>query len=911
MTQTLAPPDHPAPDARAGTTSSRRTVLAGVIAGGVLIGLFSAAFAIGGASLTDHAEAGVVGADQDQPSEPTPTGTALLSAKAQAATMQDILPSAMPIVVDMPVTDEAGVLSTAEYERVAEAVAAVEAQTSLRLFVVYLETFDGIPPEDWADATATKSGLTPEELLLAIATADHIQGLSVDVNGPVSSRDHASIIAASQRAVADGDWAGAATEAADAALETQDSGGSPWWTVLALLGVVALGAALAAGWWYLRHRRPGGEPALSADPESQDDQDGWDGWDAPEERGTPVAVGGSIGLGGAGARNALETGDAALEAGGAAAAVPAASAHAFATAAPAAPAWPAAGPAVAAPAVAGPGVGGGPGIGSPEVARPGAAGEPGAARPGAAGPGVGDPRVAGPGTARPAAGDPAAGDPAAGDRAAGAPAAASSAVPAAAGAPSDLEGDSPAEGSLADPSRPGHEPADRSRTDRDVPDDSLSDDELAARVDEVLVTLDDALRTSAQELELARGQSHGGGIHDLEVVLADAAERAQEAFALRVELLSADEASSRDLAHRVLVGCAEASALLDSGTAPLEDLRRLKPRANRLLDETWQRAGELDRRIERAREELSALSDEFPADAVKPVADNAELADDLVDDARRAIDTGRAASAKRDRAFAAAAARSAQNALGQAERLLREAESARADLTDALPRLDKAVASLTQDVADTERIAGGDPQAAMARTTARAALKQVEVTRDTADPFALLARIAAAEAALDRALARHRDTSEIDARAAALVRDTLSRLEVRLRQVDTLITTRRGAVGPDARMRHSEAVRLTSAARNARARADRTAALDLAQRADTHAYQALTAAMRDAAAGDSPRGMPLAGITLTLEGRRGHGAGAGTRGGLLGLLTRSPHHVRTGGIGGGFGGGGFGSGRAV
>lgn len=345
VTQTPAPPDHPAPDAHAETASSRRTVLAGVVAGGVLIGLFSAAFAIGGTSLTDQAEAGVVGAGQDEPAEPAPTGTALLSAKAQAATMQDILPSAMPIVVDMPVTDEAGVLSTEEYERVSEAVAAVEAETSLRLFVVYLETFDGIPPEDWADATATKSGLTPEELLLAIATADRIQGLSVDVNGPVSSREHASIIAASQRAVADGDWAGAATDAADAALRTQGSGGSSWWAVFALLAVVAIGAALAAGWWYLRHRRPGIEAAGSGGPEMPDDRDAWD---APEERGTPVAVGGSIGPGAAGARKASGTRDTSdarissetrnasstLESGGTTAAVPAAPAHAFAAAAP-------------------------------------------------------------------------------------------------------------------------------------------------------------------------------------------------------------------------------------------------------------------------------------------------------------------------------------------------------------------------------------------------------------------------------------------------------------------------------------------------------------------------------------------------------------------------------------------------
>ncbi|MBE1875214.1 TPM domain-containing protein [Myceligenerans pegani] len=870
MTQTPAPPVHPVPDvppdpeAHAGTASSRHTVLAGVIAGGVLIGLFSAAFAIGGTTPTDQAEADV-GGTQPLASEPTPTGTELLSAKVQAATMQDILPSAMPIVVDTPVTDEAGVLSAEEYELVSEAVAAVEAETSLRLFVVYLETFDGIPPEDWADATATKSGLTPEELLLAIATTDRVQGLSVDVNGPVSSREHASIIVASEDAVADGDWAGAAADAADAALATRESGASPWLTVLALLALVAVGAALAVGWWYLRHRQPRGQPGAAGAAEiASAGGDGSGAGDVPAEE--TARVGATVG---ATVTSAVAGGE------------PAGSKT------PAAPAWPASGPAVAAPALA-PTRSAVPTPVTParagvvaSVATPGVVGTPsdvedgelsGAALPG----GVAGRDV--PGRDVPGR---------------------------------DVPGREVSSDAALDREVPGRDVSDGGPRDDELSDDELSDDDLAARVDDVLVTLDDALRTSAQEFELARAESSGAIVHDLQVVLADATERTQEAFALRAELLAAADGSWRDLALRVLATCAEAATLLDSGTAPLEEVRRLKARANRLLNESWQRAGGLDRQIEQVRKDLADLAEEFPADAVRPVADNAELAERLVEDARRAIDTGRAASAKRDRAFAAATARGAQNALGQAERLLREVEDTRTDLTEATPRLDKAVASLTQDVADTERIAGGDPQAAMARTTARAALKQVEVTRESADPFALLARIAAAEGALDRALVRHRDASEVDARAAALVRDTLERLDVRLRQVDTLITTRRGAVGPDARMRHAEAARLTAAARDARARADRGAALELAHRADTQAYQALTAAMRDAADDGAPSGMPLAGINLTLEGRRGHGAGASNRGGLLGLLIRSPKHVRTGGIGGGFGGGGFGSGRAV
>ncbi|MBL0887521.1 TPM domain-containing protein [Myceligenerans indicum] len=846
MTQSPAAPIHPVPDDDAGTPSSRHTVLAGVIAGGVLIGLFSAAFAISGATLRERAEADVVGSDHDASlaSDPAPTGTQLLSAKVQAATMQDILPSAMPILVDAPVTDEAGVLSPEEYARVSDAVSAVEEETTLRLFVVYLETFDGIAPEDWADATATKSGLMPEELLLAIATADHVQGLSVDVNGPVSSRDHKAIIAAARHAVNDGAWVDAATDAADAAIATRDDGASAWWKALALLVVVAIGAALAAGWWYVRHRRPArrqlaeahagpDDRAVLAAQEGLGTEDG--GHDLPDAapRGVPEPVGAV----------ALAAGE------------PAASAHVAAT--------------TTVPAA--------------ETVAPDLA--PAPILPARTTPAPTPPARSLPDRAVP-------------DRAVPDRAVPSSRVP----APATMSAGGGRSAGLVGPT---------DLTDDYLTDDDLTDDDLGAQVDGALVTLDDALRTSAQELELARARARDGAVHDLEIVLADATEMTRDAFTRRAALQAADEDTWRDVAREALRSCAEASKLLDSGTVPLEDSRRLKARANRLLNESWQRAGEFDRRIEQAREQLPELAGIFPADAVAPVADNVELADQLVTDARRAIDTGRAAGAKRDRAFAAAAARSAQNALGLAERLLNEVDSARADLDGAMTRLDKAVTSLAGDVADAERVAGGDPQAAMARTTARAALKQVEISREDADPFTLLARIAAAEGALDRALARHREPSEVNARAAALVRDTLSRLDVRLRQLDALITTRRAVVGPDARMHRSEAARLTDEARDARARSDAAAALDLARRADAQASQALTAARRDAAADDVPTGMPLAGINLTLDGRRGHGAGSGARGGLLGLLTRSPGHVRTGGIGGGFGGGGFGSGRTV
>ncbi|GAA1859892.1 TPM domain-containing protein [Myceligenerans crystallogenes] len=575
------------------------------------------------------AASGVVLAEEETATSgptPSPTGTALLSAKVQAATMQDILPSAMPISVHGPVVDDAEVLSDDELAEVSAAVTRLEDETSLRLFVVYLETFDGLDPEDWADATATKSGLAPEDLLLAVATEDRVQGLSVDVNGPVTTDQQARILAASSAAVADGEWAEAATDAARAALVTQQSSGSSRWILWAALGAVAVGLV---AWWIVRSTRARGT-TTSSDAEGRDAS-------VPARETLPAAV------------LAADAGLVAEKDDGAA-----------------------------------------------EVARP----APPAVRP-----------------------EPV-------------------------------------------PSRAG-----------------------------------------------------------------------------------------------------EASAPSGSGTLLLDDVRVLnKSRATEAFDALWQRAGGLDRRIERARKDIRALHDEFPAEALRVVTSNGDQADRLVDDARRTIDAGREAASARDRRFATAAARGAQTALEQAELLLDSLVRTSADLADVAPRLDKAIASLTQDVADAERLAGDDPQVTMARAAAGAALKQVEITRDDADPFTLLGRIAASEAALDRSLAGVREPAEVDARATALLRDTLSRLDVRLPQAATLIATRRAVVGPKARTHLDEATRLAAEARErSGARTDLPAALDLACRADLEVQQALDRAVQDASAQDVPDGMPLGGIALESE----------------------------------------------
>ena len=170
------------------------------------------------------------------------------------------------------------------------------------------------------------------------------------------------------------------------------------------------------------------------------------------------------------------------------------------------------------------------------------------------------------------------------------------------------------------------------------------------------------------------------------------------------------------------------------------------------------------------------------------------------------------------------------------------------------------------------------------------------------------------EAALDAALAPTRDAEEQDRRAQRQLDDLLGGLESTLRATGDFLSTRRGAVGPEARTRLAEAERLRLVALDQRP-VDALAALATAQRAEQLAREAADLAQQDVERADQLQvgggqlggrggglngvgGMVLGGILLdsVLRGGGGFGGGGGWGGG------------GGGGDGGGFGDGGFGGG---
>src|SRR5688572_29385817 len=159
-----------------------------------------------------------------------------------------------PFDVPGQITDRAGALGSGDESRIQEALDRLQSEEGVQLFVVYVDSFDGTPPTDWADATAEQSGFGGNYVLFAVAVQDRRYGVSVD-QIPISDSELDDLLASDVEAeLGDDDWAGAAVALADG-LGGGGGGNTALW-VVGGVAVVGGGAYLVA-----RSRRKSRESA--------------------------------------------------------------------------------------------------------------------------------------------------------------------------------------------------------------------------------------------------------------------------------------------------------------------------------------------------------------------------------------------------------------------------------------------------------------------------------------------------------------------------------------------------------------------------------------------------------------------------------------------------------------------------
>ena len=425
-----------------------------------------------------------------------------------------------------------------------------------------------------------------------------------------------------------------------------------------------------------------------------------------------------------------------------------------------------------------------------------------------------------------------------------------------------------------------------------VPIDAL--DDLSRSI---VVQVDNAVRTSANELVLAVEEFGEAQTAPFATAVDHARTTLKQAFAVRQKLdddVPEPQSERRDLLTRVVVSAAKANRELDTQTTAFHQMRDLVLNAPERLDALTRQLVTVTARLEPSQQKLTALHSEFAESALASVARNVNAAKERVAFADEAISKGRALAAKPvagEVGELVDCVRGGESALQQANTMLDAVDSAASDIRKAVTTLPSAIEDIQRGInqAAAQLAQGGLTKESELSTARDAAVKAVTAAQSTgaADPLGAFTQLTQADADLDRLLAGVAEEREATERLNRSYEQALFTAQSRVRSVSDYIDTRRGSVGPEARTRFNEAVRQLEAAQT-KSKTNITEAIAHANGAALLAAQAQQLANDDVQAGQRQ-------YQARYSGGRQSDMGAMVGGIILG-------NILTGGMGGGGGG---------
>jgi uncharacterized membrane protein YgcG len=450
---------------------------------------------------------------------------------------------------------------------------------------------------------------------------------------------------------------------------------------------------------------------------------------------------------------------------------------------------------------------------------------------------------------------------------------------------------------------------------------SLSVDALDDLSKTKVVDVDNAVRTSDNELALAVEEFGTDRTQPFTRAVGNAKAALVQAFTIRQQLDDAipeTPAQRRDLLTRVIVSAAQADRELNAQTAAFRELRDLVLNAPTMLDTLTQQLVDLTARMAPSQQKLAGLHNEFESTALASVSGNVRAAQERLTFADQTISRARELAARPvagEQAELVDDVRAVESALGQARALLDAVDSAESDIKRAAGMLPSAIADIQNGIAQADaQLHQGNVGKAAELTAARtAASKAVDTaqTSGSADPLGAFTQLTKADAELDRLLAEVAQERAAAERLARTFDQALFTAQSRVRAVSDYIDTRRGSIGPEARTRLAEAVRQLEGAEASRS-TDLNQAIAYANGASMLAAQAQSLANADLQAaqraytgrygsGNSNMGAMIGGIIV---GDILGGALRGGMGGGMGGGWSSTSFGGSSGSGGGFMGGG-------
>ncbi|GAA2379300.1 hypothetical protein Cme02nite_17650 [Catellatospora methionotrophica] len=426
-----------------------------------------------------------------------------------------------------------------------------------------------------------------------------------------------------------------------------------------------------------------------------------------------------------------------------------------------------------------------------------------------------------------------------------------------------------------------------------------------------LVAVDNAVRTSEQELGFATAQYGAPAVTSFAAAVAAAKEDLGAAFRIRHQLddeIPEDDETKRRLLREIVDRCAAVDRRLDAEAGAFEKLRAMSANAEELGQSLLARARELRDRLPGAQATLTRLTDRYTDGALIPVAGNVSETVARLDFADEQLRQSAADVAAGDRGKAALALRGAEQAVGQAGSLLDALAKNAADLDTAGQNVTGLLDEMLGEVAAGKAAmqasggAGGADQmnlaAAVARADQVAGDVRTQLANPRTDPLGMMRRLEAAASGLAEAMGGVRDAANRTEQARRQLDQALHAARAAVDSATGYITTRRGAVGSTARTRLSEAHTLLDRAESG---GDPVAALAAAERAHDLAAQAMDSARDDIERWQFPSGYggQMGGGRVIIGGPGGFGtAAAGGMGGAVlgGILLDSM--LGGGGMGG-------------
>lgn len=430
---------------------------------------------------------------------------------------------------------------------------------------------------------------------------------------------------------------------------------------------------------------------------------------------------------------------------------------------------------------------------------------------------------------------------------------------------------------------------------------AISTEDLGRQAGSALIETDDAVRTSEQELGFAIAQYGEESAATFREAIATAKATLSQAFTLQQKLDDAEpdtEQQVRAWNAEIIRLCTDANAALDREAAAFDELRQIEKSAP---DALVRLRAELDRvsgRTAPAEATLASLAATYSPAALGAVADNVDEAEERLRFASTGLDAAAQDVTEGDLSTAAVGIRAAEESLEQAGILLDAIDHAGADLTAA----EQSIRALSTELQNDLQLARSqpDPEGALANVIGATEGILAEVQADRAggvySPVEMVQRLEAANATIDSVLQQVRDAESQKRHAQAMLMQSLSSAQAQVAAAEEYVTTRRGAIGAEARTRLAEAGRNLVLATQLQA-SDSVSALAYAQRANELARQAMQYAQNDVGGFSSSYGSGLDG--LMGGGRR---SGDGSMGAILGGILIG--QVLGGGGGGIFGGGG-------